>query len=84
MRTAKLDSPLTEREIEIMQLIVGGRTRKQLAEELKISVHTVKFHVDSVHAKLGVSTTIMAVVKFMTGEWRQPHEAKAKNNTSRK
>jgi len=43
---------LTGRETEILQLLALGLTNKQIALKLKISTHTVKFHVSSIFGKM--------------------------------
>ena len=53
--------PLTLREIEILSLMAGGDSNKTIAARLSISVHTVKFHISSILAKLGVGTRTEAV-----------------------
>lgn len=45
--------PLTMREREILGLLGRGLSNKKVARDLKISEHTVKFHVSSIYAKLG-------------------------------
>ncbi len=45
---------LTEREAQILDLVVAGRSRKEIAEELGVSTNTVKNHLTSVYAKTGV------------------------------
>lgn len=52
---------LTAREQEILQLIGQGLPNKQIAGRLQISEHTVKFHVSSIFAKLGVASRTEAV-----------------------
>lgn len=54
---------LTGRETEILQLLALGLTNKQIALRLKISTHTVKFHVSSIFGKLG-TTNRTETVKF--------------------
>lgn len=48
---------LTEREREILQLIAEGRTAKEMAHVLSISVKTVAFHRENLKRKLGLRTT---------------------------
>lgn len=45
---------LSEREAEVLDLLLRGRTREEIAEELVISTWTVKNHASSVYDKLGV------------------------------
>src|SRR5690606_154862 len=47
---------LTGRELEILRLVAAGRTNRQIAESLVISVKTVSAHVSHILAKLGVAT----------------------------
>lgn len=47
--------PLTERETEVLQLIVHGLSNKQIAAQLNVSPHTVKFHISSIYGKLGAA-----------------------------
>lgn len=54
---------ITEREEDVLRLLAEGLTNKQIALALQISEHTVKFHVSSIYAKLGVSNRAEAVRK---------------------
>lgn len=56
-----LAEPLTDRELEVLQLVAQGLANKQIAEELYISEHTVKFHVSSIYGKLGATNRAEAV-----------------------
>jgi two-component system response regulator DesR len=49
-----LDSPLSEREQEVLSLIAGGSTNKEIAARLHLSPHTVKEHTSAIYRKLGV------------------------------
>ena len=60
-RNQELVEPLTEREVEILQLLAYGLTNKQIAARLKISAHTVKFHVSSIFTKLGTTNRVETV-----------------------
>lgn len=53
---------LTEREVEVLRLIAEGKDNSQIAEELFISVQTVKSHVSNTLAKLQVENRIQAAV----------------------
>jgi DNA-binding NarL/FixJ family response regulator len=51
---APLDSPLSEREQEVLSLIATGSTNKEIAVTLHLSPHTVKEHTSAIYRKLGV------------------------------
>jgi DNA-binding NarL/FixJ family response regulator len=53
--------PLTGRELEVLQLAAEGMANKQIALSLGISEHTVKFHLSSIYAKLGVTGRTEAI-----------------------
>jgi DNA-binding CsgD family transcriptional regulator/tetratricopeptide (TPR) repeat protein len=54
------DFGLTPREREVLHLIADGRTNRQIAEELFISVKTAGAHVSNILAKLGVTSRVQA------------------------
>ena len=56
-----LAEPLSDRELEVLTLLVEGLSNKLIAHRLSISEHTVKTHVTSILAKLGVSSRTEAV-----------------------
>ena len=51
---------LTQRELQILQLVIEGKTNKAIASETYISEKTVEFHLDHVYTKIGVRTRLMA------------------------
>lgn len=55
--------PLTPREVEVMGMLAEGLGNKEIAWRLRISEHTVKFHVSSIFAKLGASSRTEAVTQ---------------------
>jgi DNA-binding NarL/FixJ family response regulator len=54
---------LTDRELEILRLLAQGARPGQVAEKLFVSIKTVKNHLTSVYAKLGVQTGAQAVAE---------------------
>ncbi|WP_397449729.1 LuxR C-terminal-related transcriptional regulator [Pseudomonas sp. NA-150] len=60
---ASADNPLSLRELEVLQLIAQGSSNLQIAEQLFISLHTVKTHARRIHSKLGVERRTQAVAK---------------------
>ena len=52
---------LTGREMEVLRLLATGARSKEIAAELSVTVHTVKFHIENLHKKLGVRTRAEAV-----------------------
>jgi len=56
-----LVEPLTDRELEVLQWLAQGLANKQIASQLGISEHTVKFHVSSIYTKLGATNRAEAV-----------------------
>ncbi len=56
-----LSEPLSDRELEVLNLIAEGQSNKLIAHSLGISEHTVKTHVASILAKLGAGSRTEAV-----------------------
>jgi two-component system, NarL family, response regulator len=57
---------LTDKELQILKKIAEGQSNKKIAAELFISEGTVKFHSNSIYAKLGVSSRTEAVKVAIT------------------
>jgi DNA-binding NarL/FixJ family response regulator len=68
-RVARGDSPswpgaelgLSRREGEVLQLLVGGRSNRQIAQQLVLGSETVKTHLRSIYRKMGVTNRAQAV-----------------------
>jgi DNA-binding CsgD family transcriptional regulator len=63
MRETDGHALLTPRELEVLAALAEGMTNKAIARRLNISLHTVKFHVESLFRKLGARTRTEAVAK---------------------
>jgi DNA-binding NarL/FixJ family response regulator len=62
-REELLPKQLSEREYEVLRLLVQGKTNPEIAQQLTISVGTVKIHVEHILAKLRVSDRTQAAVR---------------------
>ena len=60
---AQLPEPLTEQELNILTLIVDGKTNKQIADEMVITLGTAKWHVHNILQKLGVNNRTQATIR---------------------
>jgi LuxR family transcriptional regulator, maltose regulon positive regulatory protein len=58
-----LPEPLSEREAEVLALISAGRSNQEIAEELFVTLSTVKSHANSLFGKLGVRNRTQAVAR---------------------
>ncbi len=73
--TKDLYSPLSSREVEILDYIARGNSNKEIAKSLKISDQTVKNHITSILKKLSVNDRTAAVVHALRHGWIKMHEA---------
>jgi LuxR family transcriptional regulator, maltose regulon positive regulatory protein len=62
-RSQLLVDPLSERELEVLQLIAAGASNEEIAERLVIAIGTVKRHVSNILGKLTVSNRTQAVAR---------------------
>lgn len=69
-----LYSPLSSREVEILDYIARGNSNKEIAKSLKISDQTVKNHITSILKKLSVNDRTAAVVHALRHGWIKMHE----------
>jgi DNA-binding CsgD family transcriptional regulator len=64
--SAGLGSVLSRREREVMHCAAQGMTNAQIAAELAVSTHAVKFHLGSIYRKLGVANRTEATARYVT------------------
>ena len=55
--------PLTEREMEVLRLIDEGMSNHEIAENLNITINTVKGHIKNIYQKLGVNRRVQVIAK---------------------
>ena len=58
------DVQLSKREKEVLKLVLQGKSNKQIALSLDISVRTVEFHLKNIYAKFQVSSRIELILKL--------------------
>ncbi len=63
------EEPLTDRELEVLQLAAKGHSNKEIAKDLVLSVPTVKAHLVNIFNKLGVGSRTEAVLYGVKMGW---------------
>ncbi len=58
-----LVEPLSERELEVLQLLAAGMSNQEMAQQLVITVGTIKSHVHHIYSKLGVKDRLEAALR---------------------
>jgi len=53
-------SDLTPREIQILKLVLTGRTNKTIAKQIRVTEKTIEFHLAHIYKKIGVHTLLLA------------------------
>lgn len=62
-------SELSDRELDVLQLLIEGHSYKAIADKLFLSVHTIRFHLHNIYEKLHVRSRMEAVAKAMKHRW---------------
>jgi DNA-binding NarL/FixJ family response regulator len=60
---------LSDREQDVLRLLIEGHSYKAIADRLFLSVHTVRFHLHNIYEKLHVTSRMEAVAKAMKHKW---------------
>jgi LuxR family transcriptional regulator, maltose regulon positive regulatory protein len=55
--------PLSERELELLRLIADGRPDREIADQLSLSVATVKWYLEHTYSKPGVQNRTLAILR---------------------
>jgi len=66
---AERGEPLTDREREVLELVATGITNREVAQELFISINTVKVHLRNVYTKLGADSRTEATMIAVREGW---------------
>lgn len=53
---------LTERELQVLNLLANGYSNKEISSRLNISVHTTKAHLESIYEKFSIENRLQAVI----------------------
>jgi LuxR family transcriptional regulator, maltose regulon positive regulatory protein len=62
-QTIVLGAPVTEREAEVLRLLCGSLSLREIGQHLYLSPNTVKTHTQAIYRKLGVSTRHDAIAR---------------------
>lgn len=58
------DICLTQRQIDVLRLVADGQPNKRIADQLGLSVHTVKLHLHNACLRLGARNRTEAAMRF--------------------
>lgn len=59
----------TPKELEVLRAVAAGKRNREIADELRLSVNTVEFHLRNIFAKLGASSRADAIVRAQRYGW---------------
>jgi DNA-binding CsgD family transcriptional regulator len=73
---------LTERELEVLRLAAKGKANKEIANDLALSLPTVKAHLANLFNKMGVASRTEAVLQAVCRGWIQVEDAVPEDESS--
>lgn len=56
--------PFTERDLQVIQLLLQGKSTQEIALQLGISTRAVEYHLTHIYIRLGVCSRVEAIIKF--------------------
>ncbi len=77
-------SPLSEREIEVLDKIAAGSSNKEIADGLGISTQTVKNHISSILRKLSLNDRTQAVIYALRRNWIKTPDEQVRSMAGRR
>jgi len=69
VETGRTDSPLTDRELEVLLLAAKGQSNREIATNLSVSPRTVQSHLGNMFEKLNVASRTQAVITGLRNGW---------------
>ena len=68
-RSEGMTEGLTERELEVLRMVAGGKSNKETGEKLGITANTVQVHLRNIFGKMGVGDRTQAVAHAIRQGW---------------
>jgi len=66
---SEYNETLTDREMEVLKLAASGMSNKEIAEQLSVTVRTVKAHISNIFAKMNVASRTEAILEAVREGW---------------
>jgi two-component system, NarL family, response regulator LiaR len=80
----KPETPLTERELQVLRMAAQGMSNKEISSELSLSIHTTESHFGNIFSKIGVYSRIEAVLEALRRGWLTLADTSQPNNPHEK
>lgn len=69
---SKQTAPLSDREIEVLELLCRGKSYKMIADDLFVSHDTIRTHIKNIYRKLNVNSSSEAITQAFRNRWITP------------